>query len=170
MGFLDKFQKFGNGLRGPGDDIDDEYIDDEDGAYDPDEGYDDETAPVKKETPRVERMNTEASRPITRSMSRGSNLPGLNIAIRRPTEFAAVGDIAADVLEGQTVAINLEYTTKATAIRIFDFLSGVAYSVEAKIEPVADNTYIIVPHEANITKQELADEAKASEEATADAE
>ncbi len=163
MKFLDKFQKLGSSFKGPGTDFEDETYDgDEDESeYEPEEEYE-EPKDIKKETgsrASVETMKSNNVRPKA-----GTTLPGVNIAIRRPTEFAAVGDIASDVLEGQTVAINLEHTTRETAIRIFDFLSGVAFSVEAKIEPVADNTYIIVPSSATITTQELKEESKASNE------
>ncbi len=160
MSIIEKFQKLGSSLRGPGDDI----LDDNDTEYDDDERYDLEEDTYEEEPKRT--VKQEPAPRVTETITQRqtmnrTNTSGINLAIRRPTEFSAVGEIANDVLEGQTVALNLENTSKGTAIRIFDFLSGVAYSVKAKIEPVADNTYVIIPSGTNITAQEVSDEETA---------
>lgn len=83
----------------------------------------------------------------------GVNLGGNNIELKvvRPEKFESVSQIADHLLKNRTVVLNLEATSKETARRLIDFLSGVAYSIDGQLKRVANNTYIITPNNVDVS-------------------
>ena len=75
----------------------------------------------------------------------------LQLKVVKPTSFNEVTQIADHLLEGKTVVLNLEVTQKEDARRLIDFLTGVVYSVQGKFKNVAANTFIITPHDVDVT-------------------
>ena len=114
---------------------------------------------VKQEAPAVKTEQT-ASRPAApRTPSIGAD--SLELKICKPQSFAEVGTIADHLLNRCTVVLNLETTSKETARRIVDFLSGVSYSIDGQIKPVANNTFVLTPRAVSVTGEEtgeIADE------------
>ena len=53
--------------------------------------------------------------------------------------------------------MNLEETSKETARRLLDFLSGVAYSINGNLKRVANNTYVITPCNVDVSGDQLRD-------------
>ena len=58
--------------------------------------------------------------------------------------------------------LNLEKTEKDVARRIVDFLSGVAYANNGKIQKVATRTFIVTPYDVEISGDEVLDELESS--------
>ncbi|MBE6606165.1 MAG: cell division protein SepF [Ruminococcaceae bacterium] len=75
----------------------------------------------------------------------------LQLKVVKPASFNEVTQIADHLLEGKTVVLNLEITQKEDARRLIDFLTGVVYSVQGKFKNVAANTFIITPHDVDVT-------------------
>lgn len=75
----------------------------------------------------------------------------LQLKVVKPSSFNEVTQIADYLLEGKTVVLNLEITQKEDARRLIDFLTGVVYSVQGKFKNVAANTFIITPHDVDVT-------------------
>ncbi len=75
----------------------------------------------------------------------------LQLKVVKPASFNEVTQIADHLLEGKTVVLNLEVTQKEDARRLIDFLTGVVYSVQGKFKNVAANTFIITPHDVDVT-------------------
>ena len=75
----------------------------------------------------------------------------LQLKVVKPTSFNEVTQIADHLLEGKTVVLNLEATQKESARRLIDFLTGVVYSIQGKFKNVAANTFIITPHDVDVT-------------------
>lgn len=75
----------------------------------------------------------------------------LQLKVVKPASFSEVTQIADHLLEGKTVVLNLEITQKEDARRLIDFLTGVVYSVQGKFKNVAANTFIITPHDVDVT-------------------
>lgn len=75
----------------------------------------------------------------------------LQLKVVKPSSFNEVTQIADHLLEGKTVVLNLEITQKEDARRLIDFLTGVVYSVQGKFKNVAANTFIITPHDVDVT-------------------
>ena len=62
-------------------------------------------------------------------------------------------EIAAALMRGHSVTINLESVNHELAIRILDFLSGVVYACGGEIVKIAKNTWMVTPEGVGIKKQ-----------------
>ncbi len=74
----------------------------------------------------------------------------VQVVMARPEHFSDAAAIADHLRAGRTVVINLETTNKEEARRLIDFLSGVAYANDGKINKAAINTYTITPYNMDI--------------------
>ena len=60
--------------------------------------------------------------------------------------------VADEIMSGNTITlVDLRCVQKDTVRRIIDFLDGVRYTCEAKMEIVADYTYVVVPRDVELT-------------------
>jgi len=67
------------------------------------------------------------------------------VSLFAPRAFADVTEIA-DALRGrQTVILNLQGVDRTLLQRVVDFTSGVAYTLDGKIQKLADAMYLVVP-------------------------
>ena len=71
----------------------------------------------------------------------------------KPQSFDEISKIADHLIEGCTVVLNTELLDKATCLRMLDFLNGVTYTTDGYINPVAANTYIITPHDVDVSDE-----------------
>jgi cell division inhibitor SepF len=91
------------------------------------------------------------------AFSRETRRNGPEVALFAPRAFADVTDIA-DALRSRRVAIvNLQGVDRALLQRIVDFTSGVAYTLDGKIQKLADAMYLIVPPGVAVNSQGLRD-------------
>jgi len=72
------------------------------------------------------------------------------VVLVKPERFETAAEIADHLRERRSVVMNLEQTSKDTARRLIDFLSGVAYALDGKIKKIAANTYIITPYNVDV--------------------
>ena len=74
---------------------------------------------------------------------RNATLEGKNMELKvvRPESMEEIFTIADYLIDGCTVVLNLEATSKDQSRRIVDFLNGVAYSIEGDIKLVSDCDY-----------------------------
>lgn len=75
----------------------------------------------------------------------------LQVVLVKPDKFENATEIADNLRDRHTVVINLEKTNKDVARRLLDFLSGVAYAYQGKIQKVANSTFLITPYNVGIT-------------------
>ena len=74
-----------------------------------------------------------------------------HVVFKKVDSFADVGPVA-DVLNEKRIAIlNLETCPTEEAVRVIDFLSGVAYANGGQLKRVANNTFIITPYNVGIS-------------------
>lgn len=60
--------------------------------------------------------------------------------------------VADEIMSGNTITlVDLRSVAKETVRRIIDFLDGVRYTCEAKMEIVADYTYVVVPKDVELS-------------------
>ncbi len=74
----------------------------------------------------------------------------LQVVLVKPDRFDNSPEIADHLREKRTVVLNLESANKEIARRVLDFLGGVAYAMDGKIQKVANCTYIITPYNVDI--------------------
>ena len=88
--------------------------------------------------------------PAYRSEEKRMGSGNLEMTVMNPTEYADVTNVAAALLRGTTVVLNLEAVAKEVARRFLDFLGGVVYSINGNIKKVAATTYIIAPKNVDV--------------------
>lgn len=71
-------------------------------------------------------------------------VPG-NIALFEPKSFEDSTEIALALKADKSVVINLSKLQREYAQRTIDFLTGVCYSLDAKIEKIGHNLIVCVP-------------------------
>ena len=69
----------------------------------------------------------------------------VTLKVVKPLSYADGPDIADKLMDGSTVVLNLEEMNKESAIRLIDFLLGVAHVLEADMKKVSANTIVIAP-------------------------
>ena len=84
----------------------------------------------------------------------GGKDSNIELKVVHPESFAEVSDIADYLLDGCTVILNLELFDPANTLRMLDFLNGVTYSTGGDIKQVAQGTYIITPHNVDVTGED----------------
>ena len=78
---------------------------------------------------------------------------GVELKVMRPESYDEVGSVADNLLEGCTVVLNVEALDRTTILRMLDFLNGVTYTTDGDIKLVAQNTYIITPHDVDVSDE-----------------
>ena len=105
-------------------------------------------APEKVEEPVVKK----AFAPIVA----GADATDSNIELKivNPSSFEDVSVIADYLLAGCTVVLNCELLDASTMVRMLDFVNGVTYSIDGDIKNVSKNTFIITPHNVDVSDDE----------------
>lgn len=165
MGLWDKFKN---------------YMDAEEPEYEDDEELeeeDEEEVGIKKKRNSAEKKASRRAsandynfsqfeRPATsssRSSYRGYQNPGhsskvvdihttakLQVVLTKPEKFSDAKEIADNLNDKRTIVLNLESTNKDEALRLLDFLSGVAYANDGEIKKIAKSTFIITPYNVDV--------------------
>lgn len=104
-------------------------------------------------------MNTERyeepKKPVTPIVANtGDADSNIELKVVRPASFEEVSDIADYLLAGCTVVLNMELLDNIQTIRMLDFLNGVTYSNDGEIKNVAKSTYIITPHNVDVSDED----------------
>ncbi len=81
----------------------------------------------------------------------GMSGSSLQLKVVKPSSYSEAKQIASHLIEGKTVVLNLEGTHKEDARHLIDFLHGVVYSIQGNFKNVAANTFIITPHNVDVT-------------------
>jgi cell division inhibitor SepF len=80
---------------------------------------------------------------------------GPSVAVFAPRGFSDVTEIA-DALRARQVAIvNLQGADRTLLQRVVDFTSGVAYTIDGRIQKLAESIYLVVPAGVNVNSANL---------------
>lgn len=96
------------------------------------------------------------SSPVSSSASARSSYTGsptLQVILVKPTEYTDAKKIADHLMNNRTVVLVLEEASETTRRRIIDFLIGVAYAMNGNLKPIANQTYIVTPHDVGLVDQ-----------------
>jgi cell division inhibitor SepF len=118
-----------------------------------DEGTDIPSFPTYEEvTPMTVERNEEKKTATPIVANTGDSDSNIELKVVHPSSFDEVGEIADYLIEGCTVVLNLEMLDQIQTVRMLDFLNGVTYSTDGEIKNIAKNTYIITPHNVDISE------------------
>jgi cell division inhibitor SepF len=106
-----------------------------------DELYDDEPAPSSRVVP------------LANANRRG----GVAVSVYSPRAFADVVEIADALRNRQVVIVNLQNADRGLLQRVVDFTSGVGYTIDGRIQKLAEAIYLVVPAGVTINAAGLRD-------------
>jgi cell division inhibitor SepF len=93
------------------------------------------------ETPEPE----PARRNVVAFAARDGRRSGAEVSVFVPHAFADVTEIADALRARQVVIINLQGADRGLLQRVVDFCSGVAYTIDGRIQKLAEAMYLVVP-------------------------
>jgi cell division inhibitor SepF len=70
---------------------------------------------------------------------------GTEVSVYSPRSYQDVVEIADSLRNRQVVIVNLQNADRALLQRVVDFMSGVAYTIDGKIQKLAEAIYLVVP-------------------------
>ncbi|MBC5809488.1 MAG: cell division protein SepF [Candidatus Eremiobacteraeota bacterium] len=111
--------------------------------------HEDEDEELYEEEPAAARRNV-----VPLSGREGRRL-GAEVAVFMPRSFGDVTEIADALRGGRVVIVNLQGVERPLLQRVVDFTSGVAYTLDGKIQKLADSMYLVVPAGVNVNSQGL---------------
>jgi cell division inhibitor SepF len=84
--------------------------------------------------------------PITDASRRA----GGSVAVFAPRSFADVTEIADALRSRQVVIVHVQGADRNLLQRVVDFTSGVAYTIDGRIQKLAEAIYLVVPAGVNV--------------------
>lgn len=90
-------------------------------------------------------------------LSNASRRTGTEVSVYAPRAFGDVTEIADALRNRQVVIVNLQNADRTLLQRVVDFTSGVAYTIEGKIQKLAEAIYLVVPAGIVVNAQGLRD-------------
>ena len=96
----------------------------------------------------LETPEPEVSHPkrnVVAFAARDGRRTGGEVSIFVPHAFADVTEIADSLRMRQVVIVNLQGADRGLLQRVVDFTSGVAYTIDGRIQKLAEAMYLVVP-------------------------
>ena len=78
-------------------------------------------------------------------ISQAGRRSGTEVSVYSPRAFQDVMEVANSLRNRQVVIVNLQNADRALLQRVVDFSSGVAYTIDGKMQKLAEAIYLIVP-------------------------
>ncbi len=78
---------------------------------------------------------------------------GLNILVRTPKAFSEVREYADALIGGSAIMISFSAVDVPLRNRIFDYLNGISYIVNASVSKVNDDLLLYAPEQVDVNKQ-----------------
>jgi cell division inhibitor SepF len=91
--------------------------------------------------------------PLSNAPRRG----GTEVSVYSPRAFGDVTEIADALRNRQVVIVNLQNADRSLLQRVVDFTSGVAFTIDGKIQKLAEAIYLVVPSGVTVNAQGLRD-------------
>jgi cell division inhibitor SepF len=79
------------------------------------------------------------------SLSSAGRRGGTQVSVFSPRSYQDVVEIADSLRNRQVVIVNLQNADRTLLQRVVDFTSGVAYTIDGKIQKLAESIYLVVP-------------------------
>lgn len=134
----------------------DQFIDHD---VDDEEEYEDE-AP---ERPAAAPVNSSAAVPPRPTAVRGgraasatSQARPYTMVVVNPNDYKDAEKIGDHIRQGHPVVINIEKTDQDIAERIIDFVQGVIYALDGRIDQISDTIYLCAPNNMTVSRENFA--------------
>ena len=129
-----------------------------------DEGYEDEEMmeeeeepqrPVRSAAPAVPR--SVAARNVGRATVPGRQAKPYTMVVVNPKVFNDCEKIADHLKSSRPVVMNMEQTDDSIAQRIVDYVQGVMYALDGKIDRISESIYLCAPNNMSVSRENYAD-------------
>lgn len=90
------------------------------------------------------------------SLARGRR-GAVEVGLFSPRSFPDVVEIADALRARHVVIVNLQNADRSLLQRVVDFTSGIAYSIDGKIQKLADAIYLVVPSGVTVNAEGMRD-------------
>ena len=90
-------------------------------------------------------------------LTRGGKRSGVEVGLFSPRGFADVVEIADALRSKHVVIVNLQNADRSLLQRVVDFTSGVAYTIDGKIQKLAESIYLVVPAGVSVNAEGMRD-------------
>jgi len=87
----------------------------------------------------------EPSSPRVVPLSSAGRRGGGQVSVFSPRSYQDVVEIADALRNRQVVSVNLQNADRTLLQRVVDFTSGVTYTIDGKIQKLAESIYLVVP-------------------------
>ena len=87
---------------------------------------------------------------------RTATFGALRMQLLRPTDYTEAPKVADCLKAGQAVVLNLENMEERDARRMIDYVAGVLYAVDGKIERPAQKTFLLTPRGVSVASEDVA--------------
>ena len=91
--------------------------------------------------------------------SRKGNAPDQTVFRFLPKNFDEAGELVNYLDQGRSLIMSLEEIPAETARRLLDFMSGIAFAMNGKINPVSAKTYFITPENVDLLDAQASSES-----------
>lgn len=81
----------------------------------------------------------------------------IEVGLFSPRSFPDVVEIADALRARHVVIVNLQNADRSLLQRVVDFTSGIAYSIDGKIQKLADSIYLVVPSGVTVNAEGMRD-------------
>jgi cell division inhibitor SepF len=87
----------------------------------------------------------------------GRRSGGTEVSVYSPRSFQDVVEVADALRNRQVVIVNLQNADRTLLQRVVDFTSGVTYTIDGKIQKLAEAIYLVVPAGVTVNATGLRD-------------
>lgn len=106
-----------------------------------------------KNTARKFFMSEEAEEQEEYTVPRLLKSGHLNIMVRTPKSFADVREYADSLMNGSAIMVSFDAVDAALKNRIFDYLNGVSYIINASVSAINDDLLLYAPEQVEVNKE-----------------
>jgi len=80
---------------------------------------------------------------------------GVEVSVYAPKSFTEVTELADALRNKQVVIVNMQSADRVLLQRVIDFTSGVAYTLDGRIQKLAESIFLVVPSGVTVNAQGL---------------
>jgi cell division inhibitor SepF len=91
------------------------------------------------------------------SLAKDSRRRGFEVGVFAPRGFQDVVQIADALRNRHVVIVNLQNADRSLLQRVVDFASGVAYTLDGKIQKLSEAMYLVVPAGVSVNAEGMRD-------------
>ena len=88
-------------------------------------------------------------------MSNAARRLGVEVEVFAPKSFGEVTEIGEALRNRRLVIINVQAADRILLQRVIDFTSGVAFTLDGKMQKLAEGIYLVVPAGVNISSPDI---------------